>query len=170
MTVGVLKAWKWLGGGDSAPALSDEERERGESITGRQEGQAWQDRDSAGGDAKAKTDGGSKKRSREGRNKGDSEDSALAPRAAFIIIFIICTCLCFLGEIDILSIAISIMFLLMYGAINAGCFVLAVLNPPDWRPRFQYFHWSTALIGLLVCWVRYVPSLFFILYFFKDRS
>lgn len=38
-----------------------------------------------------------------------------------------------------------------YASINAGCLALALLQTPDWRPRFRFFHWSTALLGLCVC-------------------
>jgi len=39
----------------------------------------------------------------------------------------------------------------MYGSINLACFVLSILKSPGFRPRWNHYHWSTALAGFLLC-------------------
>ena len=70
---------------------------------------------------------------------------------AFVVCFVFTTGFSLIGSIDFLAIAMSIMFLLMYTSINAGCLFNSLLDTPHWRPRFSYYHWTTALFGSLIC-------------------
>ena len=42
-------------------------------------------------------------------------------------------------------------FLCTYGMLNMAAFMEAISGNPSFRPRFRFFHWSTALAGALGC-------------------
>ena len=46
---------------------------------------------------------------------------------------------------------ISMFFLYTYGITNLAAFVESVTANPSFRPRFRYFHWTTAMLGTLAC-------------------
>ena len=39
----------------------------------------------------------------------------------------------------------------MYATINVSCFAVAFLGTPGFRPTWRCFHWSSALLGCLLC-------------------
>ncbi|KAJ4458242.1 Cation-chloride cotransporter [Paratrimastix pyriformis] len=41
-------------------------------------------------------------------------------------------------------------FMLTYAFTNLACFLLAWQKAPNFRPRFRWFHWSTALLAILL--------------------
>ena len=43
---------------------------------------------------------------------------------------------------------ISSFFCLSYATVNFAALVLALAGTPNWRPRFKYFSWQTALLGV----------------------
>ena len=55
------------------------------------------------------------------------------------------------GNLDPLSPLITMFFLLCYTAVNASVLIQEWLRPPNWRPRFRYYHPATALLGLCLC-------------------
>ncbi|KAJ5076209.1 solute carrier family 12 [Anaeramoeba ignava] len=72
------------------------------------------------------------------------------PRRALILTWIISMIFVQLGEMDNVAPIITILLLICYGGINLTCFNLSVLKAPSFRPRWKYFHWSTALIGFIL--------------------
>ena len=42
-------------------------------------------------------------------------------------------------------------FLMCYMFVNFACTLQSFLKAPNWRPRFRYYHWSTSLLGGLLC-------------------
>ncbi|MCA9798710.1 MAG: amino acid permease [Cyanobacteria bacterium HKST-UBA04] len=46
---------------------------------------------------------------------------------------------------------ITMFFLYTYGVINMAAFIEGAGNNPSFRPRFKFFHWSTAMVGALGC-------------------
>ena len=53
-----------------------------------------------------------------------------------------------------LSLSRSLRFFLMcYMFVNFACFLQSILKAPNWRPRFRFYHWTTSLIGALLCLV-----------------
>ena len=44
-------------------------------------------------------------------------------------------------------------FLMCYMFVNFACFLQSILKAPNWRPRFRFYHWTTSLIGALLCLV-----------------
>ena len=58
------------------------------------------------------------------------------------------------GESDPLDAVANILtmfFLYTYGMTNWAAFIEAIGRNPSFRPRFQYFHWLTALLGAISC-------------------
>ncbi len=45
------------------------------------------------------------------------------------------------------AVLITMFFLYSYGMINLAAFIEGISNNPSFRPRFRYFHWTTALFG-----------------------
>ena len=44
-------------------------------------------------------------------------------------------------------------FLMCYMFVNFACFLQSILKAPNWRPRFRFYHWTTSLLGALLCLV-----------------
>lgn len=105
-----------------------------------------------------------------GSKKGDE------PRIAVLLAWLIAQSCLFVGNLNMVASLISGFFLLVYCFTNAACFVLrisgmlpsaraqlwlclacvltrAILPPgaPNFRPRFKYFTWHTALAGSILC-------------------
>jgi potassium/chloride transporter 4/5/6 len=55
------------------------------------------------------------------------------------------------GNLDAITPIITMFFLLMYATINVSCFAVAFLGTPGFRPTWRCFHWSSALLGCLLC-------------------
>lgn len=55
------------------------------------------------------------------------------------------------GALNIVASIITMFFLYTYGMINVAAFIEAFGKNPSFRPRFRFFHWSTALIASLSC-------------------
>jgi len=55
------------------------------------------------------------------------------------------------GNLDHITPFVTMFFLLMYAGINLSCFFLGFLKSPGFRPTFKYFHWSTSLLGFILC-------------------
>ena len=73
------------------------------------------------------------------------------PRRALLCTFCICFGCVMVGNLDPLSPLITMFFLLCYTAVNASVLIQEWLRPPNWRPRFRYYHPATALLGLCLC-------------------
>ena len=58
-----------------------------------------------------------------------------------------------MGQLELVAPILAMCFLTCYLTINAACFVLAIMRAPSWRPRWAYFHWSTSLLGAVMCLV-----------------
>ncbi len=55
------------------------------------------------------------------------------------------------NALNIVATLITEFFLYTYGMLNLAAFVEAVGGNPSFRPRFRWFHWSTALAGGIGC-------------------
>mmetsp|Transcript_52564 Transcript_52564/g.115284 ORF Transcript_52564/g.115284 Transcript_52564/m.115284 type:complete len:911 (+) Transcript_52564:19-2751(+) len=55
------------------------------------------------------------------------------------------------ADLNIVNPIITMFFLLCYFCINMCCALLEALEDPNWRPRFQYHHWSVSLAGMCLC-------------------
>jgi amino acid transporter len=64
---------------------------------------------------------------------------------------LLAACVVSIGSLDAVAPISTMFFLLFYGFVNVACFLLSVLGNPSWRPTWPYYHWSTALVGSLLC-------------------
>lgn len=55
------------------------------------------------------------------------------------------------GALNIVASVLTMFFLFTYGMTNAAAFIEHLSRNPSFRPRFRYFHWSTALLGGIGC-------------------
>eukprot|EP00510_Aplanochytrium_minuta_P002942 CAMPEP_0184007866 /NCGR_PEP_ID=MMETSP0954-20121128/1610_1 /TAXON_ID=627963 /ORGANISM="Aplanochytrium sp, Strain PBS07" /LENGTH=1067 /DNA_ID=CAMNT_0026286821 /DNA_START=619 /DNA_END=3822 /DNA_ORIENTATION=+ len=81
----------------------------------------------------------------------ESEDAE--PKRAIVFTTCIASVFCLAGNVNYITPIITMFFLAMYGTINVSCFISGYLKSPGFRPKWKYFHWSTALIGASMCLV-----------------
>lgn len=55
------------------------------------------------------------------------------------------------GPLNAVASIITMFFLYTYGMINLAAFIEAIGQNPSFRPKFRFFHWSSALFGGLGC-------------------
>lgn len=55
------------------------------------------------------------------------------------------------GALNAVAIIVTMFFLYTYGMVNLAAFVESYGANPSFRPRFKFFHWSTALFGAISC-------------------
>ena len=55
--------------------------------------------------------------------------------------------------LNAVAVVLTMFFLFAYGMTNAAAFIEQFSRNPSFRPRFRFFHWSTALIGGVGCLV-----------------
>jgi solute carrier family 12 (potassium/chloride transporter), member 4/6 len=90
------------------------------------------------------------------------------PRKALIVSFMLAFPFLFIPELDTLAIIATMCFLQSYASANIVCFLMSVLQIPSWRPKYRYYHWTTALLGFMFCvsimfiihWIAALCSLF----------
>ena len=73
------------------------------------------------------------------------------PVAAVLLSVSIATGLLCIGSLDAIAPILTMFFLLTYATTNAACFIHRVSGHPNFRPRFRYFSWHTALVGGGLC-------------------
>lgn len=73
------------------------------------------------------------------------------PRVAIIFSTLIIICVLFGGNLNAVAPVASVCYLLVYGGVNFACFLLDIAGAPNFRPTWQYFHWSIALFGVVSC-------------------
>lgn len=56
-----------------------------------------------------------------------------------------------IGGIDYIAPVVDFFFLMCYCFVNLVCALQTLLNAPNWRPRFRFYHWSLSLIGAILC-------------------
>ena len=44
-------------------------------------------------------------------------------------------------------------FLVCYLFVNLICVLQTILKTPNWRPRFRYYHWTLAVLGIILNFV-----------------
>jgi potassium/chloride transporter 9 len=69
------------------------------------------------------------------------------PRKALVLSWCVAQSLIMIGDIAVLAEIVSMFYLLVYSFINLCCLTLTVSGAPNFRPRFQYYSWHTALLG-----------------------
>ncbi|CAL1529351.1 unnamed protein product [Lymnaea stagnalis] len=56
-----------------------------------------------------------------------------------------------IGNLDYVAPIITMFFLMCYGFVNMACALQTLLQTPNWRPRFRFYHWTLSLLGLALC-------------------
>jgi len=82
-----------------------------------------------------------------GHGKGDE------PLFATVLTFVLVQILMFLPNLNTLATISSLFFLFSYSLTNLACFALQVAGAPNFRPSFKYFHWSSSMVGAVLCFV-----------------
>eukprot|EP00033_Pygsuia_biforma_P000539 GCRY01000633.1.p1 GENE.GCRY01000633.1~~GCRY01000633.1.p1 ORF type:complete len:876 (+),score=229.64 GCRY01000633.1:225-2852(+) len=80
------------------------------------------------------------------KGSGSSDE----PRRAVFLTYILAQCVIFIGKLELISPITTYFFCLSYCVTNFACFLLRLTSAPNFRPRFHYFNWITALVGTLM--------------------
>ena len=78
------------------------------------------------------------------------------------------------AALNTIAAIITMFFLYTYGMINLSAFIEDFGDNPSFRPRFRFYHWSTALLGALACvavsllinWIAAIGAILIIFIFF----
>lgn len=73
------------------------------------------------------------------------------PTKAVLLTGLLAAFPCLAGNLDYITAPITIMYLLTYCSVNLSCFVLSILQSPGFRPKWRYYSWHTALLGVIFC-------------------
>ena len=73
------------------------------------------------------------------------------PVAAILVSSLVGMGLLFIGDLNAIAPVLTMFFLLTYGLTNFACFVHRISGHPNFRPRFRFFTWHTALLGAIYC-------------------
>ncbi|EQC36452.1 hypothetical protein SDRG_05907 [Saprolegnia diclina VS20] len=69
------------------------------------------------------------------------------PRKAVGLILALSCLPCIAGNLDFLAPFLTMSSLMLCATLNFACFSMALGHAPGFRPKWHYFHWSTALLG-----------------------
>jgi amino acid transporter len=87
-----------------------------------------------------------------GAAKGDEPRRALVATGVLTALVLLWAVNAQEGQaLNLVAGTITEFFLYTYGMLNIAAFIEAVGGNPSFRPRFRFFHWSTALAGGLGC-------------------
>uniref|UniRef100_H3CLG6 Solute carrier family 12 member 7a n=1 Tax=Tetraodon nigroviridis TaxID=99883 RepID=H3CLG6_TETNG len=56
-----------------------------------------------------------------------------------------------IASVDTVAPILSMFFLMCYLFVNLACAVQTLLRTPNWRPRFQFYHWTLSFLGMSLC-------------------
>ncbi|KAM9329393.1 solute carrier family 12 member 6-like [Gastrophryne carolinensis] len=56
-----------------------------------------------------------------------------------------------IASLDMVAPILSMFFLMCYLFVNLACGLQTLLHSPNWRPRFQYYHWTLSFLGMGLC-------------------
>lgn len=73
------------------------------------------------------------------------------PHVATLFTAFICLGCVAIGNLDLITPAITMFYLMCYAGVNLSCFLLDLLDAPSWRPRWKFHHWSLSLLGASIC-------------------
>ncbi len=73
------------------------------------------------------------------------------PRRGVLLTLLITEAGILMGDLNFIAPIITMFFMITYGTLNFATLYETIAGNPSFRPRFRYFHWSTALLGALGC-------------------
>nr|XP_009861591.1 potassium-chloride cotransporter isoform X1 [Ciona intestinalis] len=56
-----------------------------------------------------------------------------------------------IADLDVVAPIITMFFLMCYMFVNLACALQTLLNTPNWRPRFKFYHWTLSFVGMIMC-------------------
>ncbi|OQV15326.1 Solute carrier family 12 member 9 [Hypsibius exemplaris] len=75
------------------------------------------------------------------------------PIPAVLLSFLLMSLVLLIGSVNAIASVTSIFFLLSYFGNNLACLALELAAAPNWRPKYRFFSWHTALFGMIGCGV-----------------
>jgi len=66
---------------------------------------------------------------------------------------LICFVCIMIAELNEVAKVLTMFFLICYFCVNGCCFILGFMGDANWRPTFRFYHWGSALIGMVMCLV-----------------
>lgn len=94
-----------------------------------------------------------------GTKKGDEPMRAMVLTAIISAITLVLASFAGKQGLDIVANVVTMVFLYTYGMTNLAAFVESRGSNPSFRPRFRFFHWTSALAGGVGCvWVAFMIS------------
>lgn len=78
-----------------------------------------------------------------GRGFGSGDE----PRLAILLTGAIAQLAILIGDVNTIAPIITTFFCLAYSLVNMSLLLVYLSGTPNFRPRFKYWHWSTALLG-----------------------
>jgi len=73
------------------------------------------------------------------------------PTRALLLTLCICEIAVLIGNVDAIAPLLSMFFLMCYAFVNLACALQTLLQTPNWRPSFKYYHWSLSFLGVFLC-------------------
>ncbi|XP_034717780.1 solute carrier family 12 member 7 isoform X2 [Etheostoma cragini] len=73
------------------------------------------------------------------------------PTWALLLTAGICEIGILIASLDAVAPILSMFFLMCYLFVNLACAVQTLLRTPNWRPRFNYYHWALSFLGMSLC-------------------
>jgi potassium/chloride transporter 4/5/6 len=78
-------------------------------------------------------------------------DSRGEPVRALGITIVIAEIAVLIGNLDFIAPILTMFFLMCYMFVNLACTLQSLLQTPNWRPRWKFYHWSFSLVGVFLC-------------------
>lgn len=73
------------------------------------------------------------------------------PRRALFFTYIIAQAAVAIGTLDAVAPIATMLYLICYAFVNFSTALLSLLNYPNWRPSWRWYHWSSSLLGTILC-------------------
>uniref|UniRef100_A0A8C8IKR5 Solute carrier family 12 member 5a n=1 Tax=Oncorhynchus tshawytscha TaxID=74940 RepID=A0A8C8IKR5_ONCTS len=73
------------------------------------------------------------------------------PTWALLLTAGICEIGILIASLDAVAPILSMFFLMCYMFVNLACALQTLLRTPNWRPRFNYYHWALSFLGMSLC-------------------
>ena len=73
------------------------------------------------------------------------------PTRALVATAAIALCGVLVASVDAVAPIITMCFLMCYAFVNLACALQSLLQSPNWRPRYRYYHWLLSALGVAMC-------------------
>ena len=73
------------------------------------------------------------------------------PTRALIMTYLIAQMAVLVGSLDAIAPITTMLYLVCYAFVNFSTALLSLLQYPNWRPTWHWYHWSVSLLGAILC-------------------